>query len=206
MKFVFLVEGKTEQAGIKSFLKRWLDLNSLESVGISTVQIRNIDKLEKRARQDLEGPDAGVIIAVIGLLDIYEAKLPFPGKLKTTKERITWGIDFMQKKVGLEKFRMFFAVHEIEAWLLSQPELFPRQIQQHLRNKTSNHPEKVNLNEPPGKLLGYLYSRELNSKYKKVIDGKSLFSQLDPQIAYKKCPYLKEMLDEMLSLAKSALS
>ena len=206
MKFIFLVEGQTEATGIKSFLKQWLDLKSLESVGISTVRVKNIEKLTKRARLDLEGPDARSTIAVIGLLDIYEAKLPFPDNKNTVPDRITWGIDYLQQKVGLDKFRMFFAVHEIEAWLLSQPELFPSKIQQHLRNKIGNQPEKVNLDEPPGKLLDHLYNRELNKKYKKVINGKDLFSQLDPQIAYSKCPYLATMLDEMLHLAQAALS
>jgi len=37
---------------------------------------------------------------------------------------------------------------------------------------------------------------------RKILDGSDLFSRLDPEIAGRKCPRLKEMLDEMLKLAK----
>jgi hypothetical protein len=36
-----------------------------------------------------------------------------------------------------------------------------------------------------------------------VVNGKELFRRLDPNIAYGKCPNLKELLDKMLELAKS---
>jgi len=44
----------------------------------------------------------------------------------------------------------------------------------------------------------------LKQNYKKVTDGKDLFARLDPAIAINKCPYLKTMLEEMLTLAKAA--
>jgi hypothetical protein len=43
-----------------------------------------------------------------------------------------------------------------------------------------------------------------NRTYKKTTHGSELFSQLDVELAYAKCPRLKELLDEMLNLAKSA--
>jgi len=44
----------------------------------------------------------------------------------------------------------------------------------------------------------------LEQNYKKVTDGRDLFAQLDPVIAVSKCPFLKAMLEEMLTLAKAA--
>lgn len=205
MRFILLVEGKTEKTGIRPFIKRWLDENALDSVGITTVMIKNIKKLEIRAKMDLEGPDAQGIVAVFGLLDIYNAKLPFPGDKISVNERFQWGKEYLENKIRHPKFKMFFAVHEIEAWLLSQYELFPKKIQKKLKATIKNKPESVDLDEPPGKLLGKLYKQELGSKYKKVIEGKKMFTKLDPQIARDKCPYLKLMLDEMLVLAKAAL-
>jgi hypothetical protein len=41
--------------------------------------------------------------------------------------------------------------------------------------------------------------------YKKIVYGSELFDRLDPSVAYSKCPYLAKMLDEMLTMAKSAL-
>jgi hypothetical protein len=62
----------------------------------------------------------------------------------------------------------------------------------------------VNFDEPPGKLLGRLYQENLGRGYKKVIDGTNLFQALSPDRAYAKCPALKALLDDMLSLAKHA--
>jgi len=65
-------------------------------------------------------------------------------------------------------------------------------------------PEQVNFDEPPAKLLSALYNRRLKQDYKKVTDGKDLFARLDPAVAVNKCPHLKAMLEEMLTLARAA--
>ena len=36
---------------------------------------------------------------------------------------------------------MFFAVHEVEAWILSQPELLPAEVESIRRAKTRGEPE-----------------------------------------------------------------
>jgi hypothetical protein len=41
-------------------------------------------------------------------------------------------------------------------------------------------------------------------EYKKVEDGSALFGKLDPHRAYEKCPHLRILLDDMLSLAKAS--
>ena len=98
------------------------------------------------------------------------------------------------------KFRQFFAVHETGAWLLSDPNLFPAEIKKKFPGKIQ-HPEEINFDEPPAKLLGRLYQEKIKSTYKKTTDGYDLFDKLDPNLAYNKCPRLKELLDEMLKLA-----
>ncbi len=45
---------------------------------------------------------------------------------------------------------------------------------------------------------------KLKCSYKKIVDGKALFANLDPNTVYDKCPKFKELLDEMLNLAQSA--
>lgn len=42
----------------------------------------------------------------------------------------------------------------------------------------------------------------MRSDYKKTVDGANLFADLDPAVAYEKCPHLKAMLDTLLSLAR----
>ena len=98
---------------------------------------------------------------------------------------------------------MFLAVHELEAWLLSDPGIFPAAVCQRLKND-HREPEKVNFDRPPSKYLKELYLSSGKTGYKKTTEGKKLFSRLNPDLAHGECPHLAQMLDEMLRLAKEA--
>lgn len=204
MKFVLFVEGYTEDKALPKFLKRWLDPRLDKSVGIKTVRFEGWQELVKdtpqKALMHHNGPDRDDIIAVIALLDLYGPTF-YPKKLKTADERCDWAKVELEKKVNHPKFQQFFAVHETEAWLLSNPDLFPIEVKKALPAKAAN-PETVNFDEPPAKLLERLYSLKTGRRYKKVTNGRELFGRLDPNVAYGKCPRLKELLDKMLVLAE----
>ncbi|MBK6430745.1 MAG: DUF4276 family protein [Anaerolineae bacterium] len=206
MKFVLLVEGYTEQKAIPAFLKRWLDVRLNQRVGVQIVRFDGwpelISDLPDRAQMYLESPKAAEIIAVIALLDLYGPSI-YPNHLESADQRLLWATKELESRVGRERFKVFFAVHEVEAWLLSNSELFPTVIRKALPAKIT-YPETVNFDEPPGKLLDRLYKDRLRRKYKKLTDGKDLFDQLDPQTVYNKCPYFRQMMDTMLQLAKDA--
>ena len=205
MKFVLLVEGHTEKNAAE-FLKRWLDPHLDKSVGMQVVRFNGyaelIRKLPTKARMHLEGPRNEDIIAVIGLLDLYGPNF-YPEHMTTADERYGWGVQHLENEVNHERFRMFFAVHEFEAWLLSQPTIFPRDIVATLQGKIAQ-PEMIDFDEPPAKLLDRIYKARTKRAYKKTTYGKELFAKLDPVVAVKKCPRLNEMLTEMLRLAKDA--
>jgi hypothetical protein len=205
VRFVLLVEGATEKDSAASFLKRWLDPQLKQPVGIQVVPYKGYaewaHKFAARTRMHLEGPKQAEIIAVIGLLDLYGPDF-YPSHLGTVNEKYVWGVEHFQREAGRDRFRMFFAVHEFEAWLLSQPDIFPREVGDVLRGKI-DPPEMVNFNEPPAKMLDKVYKQRTKRNYKKTTYGTQLFAKLDPSIAVKKCPYLKAMLDEMLSLARA---
>lgn len=206
MKFILLVEGKTERETAAAFLKRWLDPQLRKPVGIQAVPFDGyadlVRKMATKARMHLEGPRRSEIVAVVGLLDLYGPTF-YPPDKTTADERFAWGKGHFEREVGLERFRLFFAVHEFEAWLLSQPDIFSRDIKNALPNKVA-HPERVNFTEPPAKLLDRIYKQQTKRNYKKTTYGKQLFAKLNPTTAVEKCPYLKAMLDEMLTLAKAA--
>jgi hypothetical protein len=206
MKFVLFVEGYTEQKAVPSFLKRWLDRRLKQPVGIKPVRFEGwpelLDDVEKKAHMYLEGPGRSDVIAVVSLLDLYGPTI-YPDHLQSAVDRDQWGRDHIEKKVNHKRFRHFFAVHETEAWLLSQPGVFPAGIRKVLPKKAAT-PEQVNFNEPPACLLKNLYMQIIRKPYKKVVDGGQLFGKLDPEVAYGKCPRLKALLDEMLTLAKAA--
>ncbi len=208
MKFVIFVEGHTEKIALPNFFKRWLDPKLDQRVGIQVVRFDGWPELVKdspdKAAMHLEKRD---VIAVIALLDLYGPTI-YPDHIETATARYEWAKKDIEEKVNTKIgnsgiFRQVFAVHETEAWLFSDPNIFPNNIQRAFPGKTSS-PENINFNEPPSKLLERLYKTKMKRTYKKVTHGKELFGKLDPQIAYNKCPRLKELLDEMLRLAQNA--
>ncbi|HKV38855.1 MAG TPA: DUF4276 family protein [Blastocatellia bacterium] len=207
MKFILFVEGHTEKKALPDFLKRWLDARLPQPVGIKPVRFEGLAELwrdaPRKARLYLNGPDRDDICGVISLLDLYGPEF-YPDHVKSARDRYKWAKEEMEKRVGHPKFRQFFAVHETEAWLLSNPEIFPAEIRDALKPKSAQ-PETVNFDDPPAKLLERLYWEKLKRTYKKTTNGKQLFDKLDPAVAYARCPRLKDMLDEMLKMAAGTL-
>ena len=206
MKFILFVEGHTEDKALPAFLKRWLDARLPQPVGIKPVRFEGWAELNREVKRKahlyFNSPKASDLIAVISLLDLYGPTF-YPAHLTTATERYDRAKEAIEREVAHPKFRHFFSVHETEAWLLSQPELFPSAVSDGFPGRVSQ-PETVNFDEPPAKLLNRLYRDKLRRTYKKVTHGKELFDKLDSEIAYSKCPRLKEMLDEMLRLAIAA--
>jgi len=206
MKFILLAEGATEKIAVAGFLKRWLD----GELGTRKVRVEPVPlfgwanfkkEVVKRARAHLDGPESGETIAVIGLLDLYGPTF-WPRHRSTPRDRHDWGVEHFEKAVNRPKFRMFFAVHEVEAWIFCQPELLPTEVRASVA-KLSARPEGVDSDHPPSKRLDSAYYSKLGRSYRKTIDGKALFQKLDPKIAAARCPRLRTMLNEMLRLAKA---
>jgi hypothetical protein len=209
MRFIVFVEGRTEKLVLKNFLKRWLDLHlqSQSRIGIDLVRFDGFphyhNGIKRKAHLLLSTKAGADVIAGIGLLDLYAPDF-YPDHIKGVEKRYAWAKKHLEERVGHSRFRQHFAVHETEAWLLAHPEILPAEVRKALPGRSS-HPETVNFDEPPGKLLTRLYREKLRKSYRKVIDGTNLFQSLSPDRAYEKCPALKALLDDMLSLAKEAL-
>ncbi|HHV16455.1 MAG TPA: DUF4276 family protein [Gelria sp.] len=201
MRFVLFVEGETESKVLPAFFKRWLDPRLPTPVGIKTVKFQGWSHLcqgvKTKANTYLNGPDKDEVIAVISLLDLYGPDC-FPPHLRTVEERVSWGTKKLEDMVGHSRFRHYFAVHELEAWLLSDPQIFPKPVSKVI---PSREPELINMQQPPKALLRNLYRIKTKSTYKEIIHGTDLFDRLDPNLAYQRCPHLRWMLDDMLDLA-----
>ncbi len=207
MNFVLMVEGQTEDKALREFLQRWLHQQLSTKVGIKIVRFDGwsdlVNRAATKAHWHLNNPqEKDTIIAVIALLDLYGPTF-YPKEKATALERYTWAKEDMERKVNHPKFRQHFAVHETEAWLLSEPSIFPSEVRKSLEGKYPT-PETVNSDTPPAELLKSLYSTKMGKQYKKVTNGKELFAKLNPTVACKKCPSLKALLDEMLLLAQAA--
>jgi hypothetical protein len=137
-------------------------------------------------------------------VDLYGLPFAFPKRLDKEEK-----IDFARKKLTnlvdkklRHRFRQHFAVFEIEAWLLSDPALFKLHFE--LPARATNNPEGVDFDKPSARLLDEFYRKSKNQGYKKVVHGRILFKRLDTELAYKKCPHLKRLLDEMSEFATSS--
>jgi len=205
VKFVLFVEGDTERA-LPAFSKRWLDQQLPQPVGIKTVRFAGWSQYHKVIAQkvslNLTGDAGKDVIAAIGLLDLYGPTF-CPAKIQSADERYEWAKVELEQIVGHQCFHQHFAVHETEAWLLSEPGKFPPAVREAL-SRQSAASENVNFDEPPATLLGRLYWEKLGKRCKKVIDGADLFAKLNPAIAYSRCPSLAPLLDDMLALAHQA--
>jgi len=118
--------------------------------------------------------------------------------------RHAWAKSYIEGIVNQGRFRQYFAVHETEAWLLSNTELFPAETRSAFPGRCAR-PEEVNFDEPPSYLLDRIFRQRLHRSYKKTVDGKNLFLDLAPGVARARCPYLRQMFDEMLGLALAAV-
>jgi hypothetical protein len=207
VKFVLFVEGPTERAALPDFFKRWLDPQLSEPVGVRAVQFNGwsdyVRGIPAKANLNLSGKSGADVIAGIGLLDLYGPTFYAQG-ITTAVQKHDWARRYIEQAVNNPRFRQFFAVHETEAWLLSNPALLPDAVSKALPGRCAR-PEEVNFDEPPSDLLERLYRERLKRSYKKVIDGRNLFLDLAPQVARERCPYLRAMLDQMLELAQVAI-
>ncbi len=198
MKLILYVEGETERY-LPQFFERWLNARLQPRIGIKTVNLGGapnyLKDIASRVKLALRGNE---IVAVFGLIDLYGSGLDYPDG--TIEEKYGWARHKLEAEVAHPLFRHQFAVHETEAWLLSDLQVFPRAVVGDLPK--TNQPETINFQSPPSQRLRDLYWRKLHKKYKKPLEGSSLFRKLDPEVAYSRCPHLKLLLDDILALAR----
>jgi hypothetical protein len=156
VKFILFCEGWTEKGALPDFLRRWLNSKLPQRVGVQPVRFNGWAEMVKdspiKAPLHLRNPD---VIAVIALLDLYGPTF-YPSHCMTAADRFEWAKTHLETKVNNPRFRQYFAVHDVEAWILSQPELLPVPVKKKLL-AASAQPETVNFNEPPAYLLNRLY-------------------------------------------------
>jgi len=197
VRIVLYVEGDTERS-LPEFFARWLNPKLQEAIQIRSVVFHGVGNYLKefssRAKLDLTVPQ---VKAIFGLIDFFGSTLPYPDG--TTREKYAWAKRELEARVDHPRFRQHFAVHDTEAWLLSDTQIFPREIVPHLP-RTQN-PESINFQHPPSHRLKTIYHQRMNRKYEKPIEGSSLFRKLDPELACARCPHLKLLLEDILLLA-----
>jgi hypothetical protein len=218
MRFILFVEGETEELGVAGFLKSYIDSRLVDKVGITTVRFNGWSELHdnapKMAAKQLRDPKSDEVTGVISLLDLYGPTF-YPRDMATVQQRYGWGRAYMEDRVQryfrdngvsvelAEKYKHFFAVHEIEAWFVSQPSLFRDEVKAALA-ALKRKPEEINFDAPPCKLLEKLHMQLYKKRYRKTKNALNFFPKLNVDEVAAKCPYLKLMLDELVAMAIAA--
>lgn len=208
-QIALFVEGDTERGEARrrtlpSFFHNWLDpqLPQIQKVGITPVKFQGVsnylDDLANKVAHYLDDRRANFVVGLVDLYGIPVSRIdlsPYP----TVQDKVDAARTFMRTLVPKQyrnQFRQHFAVHEVEAWLLAYPEELSRQKEIQVQIKR-REPEQVNFKEPPAKFL-----KRILGRYNKTVTAMNLFPRINPQIAIDKCPYLKQLTDDLLLLAK----
>ncbi len=175
-RFVFIVEGKTEKESLRAFLANCLSWRGVAGVGIKILGKDSASKVfhegPKLAGELLNAKDGESILAVYTLLDIFNAGI-FPETGMSIEDRVAWGRDSMQQRFLHPRYRHYFAVHELEAWLLADTANLPAKMRADLRQHQA-HPEQVNDKTSPSNLISASHLRQFNRKYSKPVHGRPL--------------------------------
>jgi hypothetical protein len=207
-RIALFVEGDTERGEarrrtLSHFFHSWLDpqLPPTSKVGITTVKFQGVsnylDDLPQKVSLYLENGRANFVFGLVDLYGIPPDRIEL-SRYTTVQEKVKAARAYMRGLVSQQhqdRFRQHFAVHEVEAWLLAYPELWPTEVRSQSKKRP---PEQVNFNEPPAKFL----KRILGGRYKKTTTAMNLFFRVNPQVAIDRCPYLKQLAEDLLRVAK----
>ncbi len=207
-RIALFVEGDSERGEARrqtlpTFFHRWLDPQLPEDrrVGLDAVKFHGVsnylDDLGQHVELHLTERRANFVIGIVDLYGLPQDRINLsdcPSVADKVRKARLIIRDFVAKEFQ-DRFRQYFAVHEIEAWLLAYPDRWPPEVRAQIQKRP---PEQVNFNEPPAKFL----KRVLGGRYKKTVHAKNIFPNVDPQIAINKCPHLKNLADDLLAIAK----
>lgn len=208
-QIALFVEGDTESGEARrrtlpKFIHNWLDPQFPQGskVGITPVKFQGVsnylDDLPRKVALYLDGSRANFVVGLVDLYGIPASRIEL-SQYTTVKDKLVAARAYMRSLVPKDyrdRFRQHFAVHEVEAWLLAYPEELSKEkeVQSQIEKRP---PEQVNFKEPPAKFL-----KRILGRYKKTTTAMNLFPKVDPQVAINQFPYLKQFMEDLLSLAK----
>ena len=203
---VVLVEGNSEK-WLDDFIHQLLTRKLPDAPQVQTVNMGGKDSYLKEVAARVQRYAAQEIaLAMFGLLDLYR----FADNLKgfdyspnsTVAEKVGQAREHVVSKIAPQfrsQFHQHFAVHEFEAYLLSDPKVFNSIDISDL----TDEPEAVNFDSPPSRRLIQRYEA-IGREYRKQTMARFLLPKVDPTLVYEKCLYFRAMIDEMIETVSQA--
>jgi hypothetical protein len=173
-KIFLFVEGDSERGdavrqNLPSFFYRWLDprLPKGKQVALQAVKSKGVGDYIKevgvKTEVYLQQHRADVVFGIVDLYGIPRDKLDLVGypSLQTKIEAAHNYLKNLVPEHCRNHFRQHFAVHELEAWLLAYPDMWPQKIRAKI---APLKPEEVNFDTPPSKWLRKQLGREFKRR------------------------------------------
>ena len=211
MTIVIYCEGETEQR-VLPFLLNYFQARRRADEAQARLSARSLNGVSAyltkigpavRNRIDVEGDQV-----VFGLIDFYRCGLHFVRPKAQDTDTLARRVEHLESQIheliptGCRRhFHQHFAVHEIEAWILSDEEPLHKRLGDSQLGPWPR-PEEVNLNKSPSTQIMELYWNKRRESYQKTTDGENLLRKANPDRIYEKCPYFREFVDEVLEACK----
>jgi len=197
-RIVVLAEGATERAAAPH-LKQFLDSRAGDAPKVK-LHIVSLDTalterdVRKLAPLHLAQADT---LGLIALTDLYP-RFRTPEEARNTISK--WLPNHPRCHVHVAK-------HDFEAWLLVRWDNLLAHAHIASKKPWGARPEDIDDHQPPSHRLQKMFCNEAKPprRYKKPIDGRKLFEQLDlPEVAHH-CPEFKSVINCLLRLARYPL-
>lgn len=205
-RIVVLCEGDTEEIAVREFISRQWRADGLERIGLHTRNLGGkIDRIGRFASLSLDEED---VIAVFTLVDLYRLADTQQRRNESLRERVNRAVEFLRtssEHARSARFSPYLAVHETEAWIFAEGNALSRKLQD--RNIRPNpQAEAMDFQKPPSARLNDLFLRKRGERYRKIIDGRWLFSSMAFQPVYETCRHFKTFYDQLREVARGHLT
>ncbi|MDR2208524.1 MAG: DUF4276 family protein [Azoarcus sp.] len=225
IRLKILVEGPSEEVFVKQVLAPHLKQHKVNVTPVIIVTKKRVDGYEHRGgglswKKVLEHLRylANDSDAISTLFDFYGLPKKFPGYREACAEQNPRnGVEVLEERLAQEfkhpNFIPFFALHEFETWLFSDPDTVATYfgepvLANELRKAVQGavEPEFINhgIKTHPKKRLDDMLDK-LSLAYKETSDGPILMSNIGISTVRSACPHFSGWLDRLEQLGKMAI-
>jgi hypothetical protein len=201
-RVVVLCEGDTEELAVRYFVwRQWRD-EGLASVGLKPINLYG--KLEDTAKFATDYLDDQQVLSVFALIDLLRMNRVRHQPNDALEVKVARVRDWLCDRVVHPRqadFHPHVSVHEVEAWILAEGKALSQRLQD-ASIAPDPQAEVKNFLKPPSKRISEYFRRSKRTRYRKIADGRPLFSKMEFQPVYDSCQYFRKFYDDLRAVAR----